>query len=71
MYMDEKVGNKRFTVYDSEADTVLELIEDLGEYANSIPYSDHKGSWQGLSRPTLSEEGMRATVEDIIEHFKI
>ena len=68
MYMDEKVGNKRFTVYDSEADTVLELIEDLGEYANSIPYSDHKGSWQGLSRPTLSEEGMRATVEDIIDN---
>ena len=26
---------------------------------------DHKGSWQGLNRPTLSEEGMRATVEKL------
>lgn len=26
---------------------------------------DHKGTWQGLSKPTLSEEGMRATVEKL------
>ena len=26
------------------------------------------GTWQGLNRPTLSDEGMRATVEDIIDN---
>ena len=30
-------------------------------------YGDHKGSWQGLNRPTLSEEGMRATVEQLAD----
>ena len=77
MNMDEKVGNKRFTVYDSEADTVLELINELGSITNDVCdsldnktdlFGDHKGSWQGLNRPTLSEEGMRATVEDIIDN---
>lgn len=30
-------------------------------------YGDHKGSWQGLKKPTMSDEGMRATVEKINE----
>ena len=77
MNIDEKVGDKRFTVYDSEADTVLELINELGSLTNDICdsldnktdlFGDHKGSWQGLNRPTMSEEGMRATVEDIIDN---
>ena len=77
MYMDEKVGDKRFTVYDSEANTVLELLNELGSLTNDVCdsldnktdlYGDHKGSWQGLNRPTMSEEGMRATVEDIIDN---
>ena len=77
MIKDKKVGNKRFTVYDSEADTVLELINELGSLTNNVCdsldnktdlYGDHKGSWQGLNRPTMSEEGMRATVEDIIDN---
>ena len=72
MNIDEKVGNKRFTVYDSEANTVLELINELDSLTNDVCdaldnktdlYGDHKGSWQGLNRPTMSEEGMRATVE--------
>lgn len=69
--MIEKIVNK-FTVYDSEEVTALELIESLGNTSNQIIdelnnktdlNGDHKGSWQGLNRPTLSEEGMRAQVE--------
>ena len=77
MIQDKKVGNKRFTVYDSEANTALELINELGALTNEVCdsldnktdlFGDHKGSWQGLNRPTMSEEGMRATVEDIIDN---
>ena len=69
-------GNK-FSVYESEEKTVLGLLGELGSQVNHNTdnlknktdlYGDHKGSWQGLSRPTLSEEGMRATVEDIIDN---
>lgn len=64
--------NNKFTVMESEENTVLELIEELGGLHNNLVddvegktdlFGDHKGSWQGLSKPTLSEEGMRATVE--------
>ena len=77
MNKDKKVGNKRFTVYDSEANTALELLRELGTLTNAVCdsldnktdlFGDHKGSWQGLNRPTMSEEGMRATVEDIIDN---
>ncbi|MGM9544668.1 MAG: hypothetical protein ACI3T9_06755, partial [Romboutsia timonensis] len=63
---------KKFTVYDNEEKTVLELLRNIGDFTNDIAIElegktdlngDHKGSWQGLSKPTLSEEGMRATVE--------
>lgn len=69
-------GNK-FSVYESEEKTVLGLLDELGSQVNHNTdnlnsktdlYGDHKGSWQGLNRPTLSEEGMRATVEDIIDN---
>ena len=69
-------GNK-FSVYESEEKTVLGLLDELGSQVNHNTdnlknktdlYGDHKGSWQGLSSPTLSEEGMRATVEDIIDN---
>ena len=75
--MKENMRNKRFTVYDCEDKTVLELINKLGTITNGVQdsldnktdlYGDHKGSWQGLNRPTMSEEGMRATVEDIIDN---
>ena len=68
-------GNK-FSVYESEEKTVLGLLDELGSQVNHNTdtldsktdlHGDHKGSWQGLSRPTLSEEGMRATVEKISE----
>lgn len=69
-------GNK-FSVYESEEKTVLGLLDELGSQVNHNTdnfknktdlHGDHKGSWQGLSKPTLSEEGMRATVEDIIDN---
>lgn len=58
-------GNS-FTVYDDE----LSMLEIVDEHHKAIVnktdlYGDHKGSWQGLNRPTLSEEGMRATVEKL------
>lgn len=66
----------KFTVMESEENTVLETIEELGFLHNNLVddvenktdlYGDHLGSWQGLSKPTLSEEGMRAIVEKISE----
>ena len=69
-------GN-RFSVYESEEKTVLGLLDELGSQVNHNTdglknktdlHGDHKGSWQGLSKPTLSEEGLRATVEDIIDN---
>ena len=79
--MDRPNGN-RFSVYTCEEKTVLGVINELAQeniqVAKEIEvinkaiegktdlYGDHKGSWQGLSKPTLSEEGMRATVEGII-----
>ena len=77
MNMDKKEINKRFTVYDSKAETVLELMREFGDLAEDVCnelntktdlHGDHKGSWQGLNRPTMSEEGMRSTVEDIIDN---
>lgn len=69
-------NKKPFSIYDSEEKTTLKLIKELGEQTNFNTQSldqktdlhgDHKGTWQGLSKPTLSDEGMRATVEDINE----
>ena len=69
-------GNK-FSVYESEEKSVLGLLDELGSQVNHNTdnlngktdlHGDHKGSWQGLSKPTLSDEGMRATVEDIIDN---
>lgn len=44
---------------------VNELVSGLNNKTDVS--GDHKGSWQGLSKPTLSEEGMKATVEKINE----
>lgn len=74
-----KWDKQRFSVYDSEEKQVLGLVKELGEYTNKALDTldiktdlngDHKGSWQGLSKPTLSEEGMRATVEKHVEDIK-
>ena len=74
--MDRTNGN-RFSVYTSEEKTVLGLLDEIGTQINNNAdnlenktdlYGDHKGSWQGLDRPTMSEEGIRATVEDIIDN---
>ena len=67
-----KYNGNKFSVYESEEKTVLGLLDELGSQVNHNTDNlknktdingDHKGSWQGLSRPTLSDEGMRATVE--------
>ena len=44
--------------YDYALDVVNKV---LGEKTDLN--GDHKGSWQGLKKPTMSEEGLRATVE--------
>ena len=58
-----------FTV-DNNSLSMLEIVEKHEEQLNNKTdlFGDHKGSWQGLNRPTMSEEGMRATVEDIIDN---
>ncbi|MGL5752530.1 MAG: SGNH/GDSL hydrolase family protein [Paraclostridium sp.] len=65
-------NRNRFSVFTSDEKDALGLIEELGKQTNDNSDAlasktdltgDHKGSWQGLSKPTLSEEGMRATVE--------
>ena len=72
----DRWNKNKFSIYKSEEKSVLKLIENInnfnGELAEEIDQKtdlmgDHKGSWQGLSKPTLSEEGMRATVEKINE----
>ena len=76
-----KWNGKRFSIYTSDEETVLGVINELAQENNQVTkeidvinevleektdlYGDHKGAWQGLNRPTLSEEGMRATVENI------
>ena len=83
----DKWNKNKFSIYKSEEKTTLKLIELIGkwieELINGIEdltkaldkktdlYGDHKGSWQGLNRPTLSEEGMRATVEKLDKEVKI
>ena len=73
-------NRNRFSVYTSEEKSALGLLEELGkqteENINGLKgktdlYGDHKGSWQGLSKPTLSYEGMRATVEQQIEKIEV
>ena len=72
-----KWNGKRFSIYTSDEENVLSLVEELGTQVNHNTdniktktdlYGDHKGTWQGLSKPTLSDEGMKATVEDIINN---
>ena len=68
-------NKNRFSIYTSEEKTTLKLIENIVNFINNnlIDVIDNKtdvngnhlGSWQGLDRPTLSEEGMRATVEKL------
>lgn len=70
----EDWNKNKFSIYKNEEKTVLKLIESLGKWTEELIksvsgktdlYGDHKGSWQGLNRPTLSEEGMRSIVEKI------
>ena len=79
-----KWNGKRFSIYTSDEETVLGVINELAQENNQVTkeidvinevleektdlYGDHKGTWQGLNIPTMSEEGMRATVEDIIDN---
>jgi parallel beta-helix repeat protein len=74
----DKWNKNKFSIYNSEEKTVLKLIESIGKWLEELIkvtdgktdlYGDHKGSWQGLNRPTLSEEGMRATVEKLQNEY--
>lgn len=75
----DKWNKNKFSIYKSEEKTVLKLIEEIGKWIETLIkgldgktdlYGDHKGSWQGLTRPTLSEEGMRSTVETLVTEVK-
>lgn len=76
----DKWNKAKFNVYDSEEKTVLKLLTNLSNFIGELTgevdkktdlNGDHKGSWQGLNRPTLSEEGMRATVENLDGKVKL
>ena len=71
-------NRNRFSVFTSDEKDALSLMEELGKQTNDNTAAlenktdlqgNHLGSWQGLSRPTLSEEGMRATVEKHIKEI--
>ena len=72
-----KWNGKRFSIYTSDEENVLNMVEELGKQTNHNTdtldsktdlYGDHKGTWQGLNKPTMSDEGMKAVVEDIIDN---
>ena len=72
-----KWNGKRFSIYTSDEENVLNMVEELGKQTNHNTdtldsktdlHGNHLGQWQGLNRPTLSEEGMRAIVEDIVDN---
>lgn len=77
-YLKGKLPNSQFTAYDDY--TILQLlwkiiIPTMNCFIDDFKlktdlHGDHKGSWQGLDKPTLSEEGMRSTVEKHIEDIK-
>lgn len=52
------------SIYDS-CMSIPEYVEYLAQQLNNKTdlYGDHKGTWQGLNKPTLSEEGAHAQVE--------
>ena len=87
-----KWNGKRFSIYTSDEENVLNLIEELGVQTNHNTESvetiiesnkervTHKdinetykidktgnftGSWFGLTKPTLADEGLKATVEEL------
>ena len=69
-------NKKNFSIYTSDERSALGLIEELGNQTNynteelknkTDVTGNHLGSWQGLERPTLSEEGMRSVVEQLQE----
>ena len=71
----DKWNKNNFSVYTSEEKTTLKLIEDINKFVGDELVKEveqktdltgnHLGAWQGLNKPTLSEEGMRAVVEKI------
>ena len=69
----DKWNKNNFSIYTSEEKTTLRLIENVNNFVgdeiikevdNKTDLNgDHKGSWQGVPFPTISEEGLRGTVE--------
>lgn len=70
------IWNKNnFSVYKSDEKSVLKIIENINNFNGEIITEvesktdlngNHLGQWQGLNKPTLSEEGMRSTVELLV-----
>lgn len=78
-----RANGNRFSVYTSEEKTVLGVINELAQENIQLTqeldeinkelegktdlYGDHKGTWQGLEKPTMSNEGMKAELEKILD----
>lgn len=80
----DKWNKGRFSVYESEEKTVLELLEKLNKFiGNELVQEvdkkigqgdDFRGSWYGIAKPTQSNEGLSGTVDQhqvIIENNEI
>ena len=76
----DKWNKGKFSIYKSEEKTVLKLIENINNFIGKLAkgidnktelHGDHKGSWQGLNRPTMSEEGLRATFEKLNDDYQV
>ena len=69
-----KWNGKRFSIYTSDEENVLGLLDELGTITNDVQdtlnnktdlYGDHKGSWCGIERPTMVAEGMASILDDL------
>lgn len=70
----EKWNKNRFSIYDSEEKTVLKLIQNiynfLSNFASELDNKtdlngNHNGSWQGVTKPSQSQEGMATMVDSL------
>ena len=67
-------NKKNFSIYTSDERSALGLIEELGKQTNynteeigkkTNLYGDHKGSWQGIRKPSLIQEGQGAILQQV------
>lgn len=70
----DKWNKNKFSVYDSEEKTVLKLIQNMYNWLSNFideienktdKNGDHMGSWQGVTKPTETMEGLNTIVDSL------